>query len=242
MKSSQAKPARREVDCASSPAIEICADLKLPALELTEIYRYLGYPRGTLPGSRIAARVQQVVEESQSYLEPRGTFSVHRVKKREQGSLQLGGVTIRGEIGAFMAQADRIAAFVVTVGKNVSIRATSARMGGDAFAALVFDAVGSWAVEAATDALMDRIERHLRPAEALTLRYSPGYCGMEISEQQKLFRLLKAQSVGVSLLPSMMMQPLKSISGLVGLGPAEAIIRYRSVCDKCPQVGCHMRR
>ncbi len=242
MKASDTNSVRRTVDYSLPVVTEFCAELKLAKLEMTEIHRYLGYPRGTLPPSRIALRVEQLVRESELRLEPRGTFAIYSIARRQEGQLELGGMTILGEIAEFMAHADRVAAFVVTVGERISRDATKARQGGDAFAALVTDAVGSWAAEAAADALMKKIECHLGPTEALTLRYSPGYCGMEISEQAKLFRLVRADSAGVRLLPSMVMQPLKSISGLVGMGPEKEIIRYRSVCDRCPQVGCHMRR
>jgi hypothetical protein len=82
----------------------------------------------------------------------------------------------------------------------------------------------------------------LRDGEELTLRYSPGYCGMHISQQRKLFQLVQADVVGVILMPSMLMYPLKSISGLVGLAPKEAVSRYCSPCDHCARLGCHMRR
>jgi hypothetical protein len=209
---------------------------------MAEIFRYLGYPRGAFPGSQIAGHVGRLVEESLPCLEPRGTFSLYPVTDRKATSLRLCHLTIHGNIGEFMERADQVAVFVVTVGEGISKRAISARQAGDAFAAWVIDAFGSWAAEAAADALMERIRRHLRDQEALTLRYSPGYCGMEMSQQRQLFRLVKADSVGVKLLPSLLMQPLKSISGLVGLGPKEAIISYRSACDRCPQLGCHMRR
>jgi len=226
----------------SSPLVtELCADLKLAPIEMAEIYRYLGYPRGTTPGLRIVKRVQQLVHDSLPHLAPQGTFSVYRINQRRRGFLELGGVTISGDIEEYMAHANRLAVFAVTVGDAISARATSARER-DAFATLVLDSVGSWGVEAAADALMERIGRHLGSGEALTLRYSPGYCGMALSEQRNLFRLLRGDSVGVTLLPSMVMQPLKSVSGLVGMGSAEQIIRYRSACDRCPQIGCHMRR
>jgi len=104
------------------------------------------------------------------------------------------------------------------------------------------DATGSWAVEAAADALMLRIRGHLGDGEELTLRYSPGYCGMEIGQQSRLFELVQADAVGVTLLPSMLMHPLKSISGLVGLASKEAVGLYRSPCVVCGRVGCPMRR
>jgi hypothetical protein len=216
--------------------------LKLAAPEMTEIYPYLGYPRDSSPGASIAGQVKRLVEESVLCLEPRGTFSIYQVIERKKRSLSVGEVTIRGNIAEYMEYADRVAVFVVTIGDRISQRATSTRQGGDALAAWVVDALGSWAAEAAADALMERIGRHLRKDEALTLRYSPGYCGMEMSQQLKLFGLVKADSVGIKLLPSLLMHPLKSISGLAGMGPKEAISTYRSACDRCPQDGCHMRR
>jgi cobalamin-dependent methionine synthase I len=74
------------------------------------------------------------------------------------------------------------------------------------------------------------------------MRYSPGYCGMDLRQQQNLFRLVPAESIGITLLPSQLMQPMKSVSGIVGLGPKELVGGNLSPCDRCPQVGCHMRR
>jgi cobalamin-dependent methionine synthase I len=65
---------------------------------------------------------------------------------------------------------------------------------------------------------------------------------MDIGQQRKLFQLVQADAVGVKLMPSLLMHPLKSITGLVGMAPKEAVSLYRSPCDLCPQAGCHMRR
>lgn len=162
--------------------------------------------------------------------------------RRTARSICLGEVTISGTVGKYLDHSDRAAVFVVTAGSEISHLVQAAAAGGDAFTAWVRDAVGSWATEAAADALMLRIRRHLREKQELTLRYSPGYCGMTIGNQQKLFRLVSAEAVGVTLMPSLLMHPLKSISGLVGLATAESIGRYRSPCDRCPRTGCHMRR
>jgi hypothetical protein len=46
----------------------------------------------------------------------------------------------------------------------------------------------------------------------------------------------------VELLPAMIMKPVKSVSGLVGIGPREAVMAYGNPCDRCPAVDCRMRR
>ncbi len=167
---------------------------------------------------------------------------MYPVAGRTAHSLKLSDTTISGNIGEYLDAAGRVAVFAVTVGEEISRLAEAAAKQGDAFSALVMDAAGSWAAEGAADALMLRIRRHLQDGEELTLRYSPGYCGMEIGQQRKLFELVQAEAVGVTLMPSMLMHPLKSISGLVGLAPKEAVSNYRSPCDLCPRTGCHMRR
>jgi len=223
-------------------ATEVCPDLAIGPAAAVELHRYLGYPPEAAPAPGMAERIAQMVAEARPCLRPRGTYSVYAVSSRTAHSLKLDRTTISGNIGEYLEEADRVAVFAVTVGEGISHLAESAAKDGDALAAWVMDTVGSWAAEAAADALMLRIRRHLRGEEELTLRYSPGYCGMEIGQQRKLFPLVQAGSVGVTLMPSMLMHPLKSISGLVGLAPREAVSRYRSPCDLCQRAGCHMRR
>ena len=223
-------------------ATEVFPNLTLGPIDSVEIYRYIGYPHDVAPPPRIEKRIAQIMAEAQPSLQPRGAYTVYAVASQAAHSLQLDRTTISGKIGEYLAQADRVAVFAVTVGEEISHLAESAAKNGDALASLVIDAVGSCAVESTADALMVHLRRHLQDGQALTLRYSPGYCGMDIGQQCKLFQLVQAGSVGVTLMPSMLMHPLKSITGLVGLAPKEAVSVYRSPCDQCQRVGCHMRR
>jgi hypothetical protein len=239
------KPTVAQQDEEAAPAAlasEICLDLPLAPPDPAEIYRYLGYPREATPAPRIAEQIREIVAEALKCLRPRGAYAVYDVAGRTAHSLKLNETTISGNIGEYLEAAGRVAVFAVTVGEEISHRAEAAAKNGDGFSAWGLDAAGSWAAEAAADALMARIRRHLRDKEELTLRYSPGYCGMEIGQQRKLFELVRADAIGVTLMPSMLMHPLKSISGLIGLAPKEAVSQYRSPCDLCPRTGCHMRR
>ncbi len=227
---------------ASALATEICLDLPLTPASPIEIHRYLGYPREAAPAPRVAEQIDQVLAEAWPCLTPRGVYAVYDVASRTAHSLKLVDTTITGNIGEYLEAAGRVAVFAVTVGEEISHWAEAAAKNGDAFSAWVTDAAGSWAAEAAADALMMRVRHHLWDEEELTLRYSPGYCGMEIGQQRKLFELVQADAIGVTLMPSMLMHPLKSISGLVGLAPKEAVSQYHSPCDLCPRTGCPMRR
>jgi hypothetical protein len=92
------------------------------------------------------------------------------------------------------------------------------------------------------DALMAEMRFEFGAGDSFSARYSPGFCGMDLDQQRVLFRLAPAGDIGISLLPSLFMQPLKSISGIIGLGPREIVGVHLSPCERCPLVGCHMRR
>lgn len=220
----------------------ITRELPLSDPPREELYRHLGYSKGAVPADRLSSRIEQVIAEAQSCIRPRGVFSLYSLGAHTPNSLSFGGCEIKGQVAEFMATAERIAVFVVTVGREITGRATKFGERGDALAQWILDAFGSWAAEAATDALMQRIRLHAAEGQELTLRYSPGYCGMGVDQQRTLFRMVQADAIGVKLLPSMLMFPLKSVSGIVGLGPKDAVSAYRAPCDYCDRVGCHMRR
>jgi cobalamin-dependent methionine synthase I len=221
---------------------EFCPKLAVAPPAPAEIYRYLGYPRNATPAPRVADEISEIVADALDCLHPRGAYTIYPVNNQSEDALQLGTVTISGKIAEFLGQASRVAVFVVTAGEEISQRAKAANRSGNALAAWVMDALGSWAAESTADALMLRLRPQLRAEEELTLRYSPGYCGMEIGEQRNLFQLMQRASAGVSLLPSMLMYPLKSVSGLVGLAPRAVVRQHRSPCEICARTGCHMRR
>ena len=229
-----------ELNSATGQVSEICHDLQIAHADPVEIYRYLGYPAEATPEPRMAEQIARIIAGALACIRPRGVYSVYKLDSGTAHSLKLGETTISGKIGEYLGEAGRVAVFAVTVGEEISRLATSKE--GDAFAAWVVDATGSWAAEAAAEALMLRVRGHLREGEELTLRYSPGYCGMEIGQQSRLFELVQADAVGVTLMPSMLMHPLKSISGLVGLAPKDTVSQHRSPCEVCGREGCHMRR
>lgn len=207
-----------------------------------DILRCLGYRRETPPPAGTKRLINRAVAEALGHLRPRGVYALYALTARTTAMLRFGGVTIRGRIGDYLQGADRIAVVLATAGDEISVAARARAAAGDDFGAWVFDAVGSWAAEAAAEALSLHLRVHLGAGDGLTLRYSPGYCGMALAEQRVLFRLADAAAAGLTLLPSLLMHPLKSVSGLVGLGPREAIRVDLSPCQLCPLTGCHMRR
>lgn len=71
-------------------------------------------------------------------------------------------------------------------------------------------------------------------------RFSPGYGDWDLAEQTKFFRMLDTRSIGLTLTSSGMMAPVKSVTAVVGLGPA--VSGPASRCDACGLRNCQYRR
>ena len=206
-----------------------------------ELRRRLGYPADG--ASRTwPAPVEEALLAGRPHLAPRGVFALYPVGRSSSRGIELDGHWLAGRIGEFFAGAARVAVFVATVGAEISELARAAAARGDSLASFTLDALGSWATEAAADALMLAIEAQLQPGEALSQRHSPGYCSMSLATQQNLFALIDAAAVGVSLNPALMMTPLKSVSGLVALGPETNWAASLSPCATCEDLACPARR
>lgn len=68
-------------------------------------------------------------------------------------------------------------------------------------------------------------------------RYSPGYCGWDVADQIKLFSFFPDNFCGVTVSQSALMKPVKSVSGLIGLG--ENIQREAYDCYRCNAQHCY---
>ena len=212
-----------------------------------EVLRYLGYPSGRKPAAQIASLLVQWTAEAARRSAPRAAYVVLPVLEKGATRLRVqsaaGDVEFRGAIGQLLNVSELLIAFVATAGPGVESLASELMAGGDELAAMIVNAVGAERAEAAESAAIQQVGDRLQAiGYAPTLPYSPGYCGMALTEQQKLFRVFDGQTAGVTLTDACLMQPIKSVSGLVGLAPASVVQADGSPCDRCELRSCNMRR
>jgi hypothetical protein len=150
-----------------------------------------------------------------------------------------GGGALRGPlVRQHLAPASRVVVIVCTVGDELEEQITQ-RMASDFQYALALDGVGSAAAEALAAAVCHHFERQSQRAGwGITTRISPGMVGWPVSEgQHQLFDLLDTERIGVTLLPSGMMTPRKSLSQAIGCGTdvsADGVpCDYCSMVDRC---------
>jgi len=101
----------------------------------------------------------------------------------------------------------------------------------------LIDQVASLIVESVANNLHDQIKIKVKDNNwKISNRYSPGYCNWSVSEQQKLFSFFPYNFCNVQLNNSSLMKPIKSISGVIGLGKDVKYSEY--LCDKCGIKDC----
>ncbi len=203
-------------------------DLRIE-VEPEEARRYLGYPRGHDHPARGARRLAELLPRAVPLLEPRGVWAL-----------------VAGEevAAAGMPEpAARVGVGVVTIGRRLEDEVARCAAGGALLDALVLDAIGSAAAEAAADALnleLCGVARSLGLEAAE--RVSPGYGAWDTAAQPLLLALLPVAEIGVALTSGAMMVPRKSVSFAVsfeapGTRPPDA----GPGCARCGLARCRHR-
>ena len=148
------------------------------------------------------------------------------------------------EVGKTIAKelrnASSVAFFICTAGEGISRRSQDLLKGDDPVLGYVFDLLGSMIVESAADQLQLEIKRlALSEGRQITNRYSPGYCKWSVADQHKLFSFFPSNCCGIRLTDSALMHPIKSVSGIIGVGADVSFREY--TCNLCNQVDCIQR-
>jgi hypothetical protein len=142
-------------------------------------------------------------------------------------------------------RADALALFAATLGRDVDEAGRALFERGDPALGYVLDVTASVAAERLADLAARQFAAALpprgRPAgQTAALAYSPGYCGWHVSGQHALFARLRPEPLGIALTPGALMDPVKSVSGVIVAGPGR-IHRFRptyAFCDACATHEC----
>ena len=208
-----------------------------------DIIRLLGGQEGS-GDAHASALVEQYMEVCSQIMTPlAGYVMTEALETDSPEEIATAGLSFHcGKIVRNMLRhSHTYAFFLVTVGPEPEELARDLLAKGDFLDGYITDLLASALVDSVADAVHEEIRKEaLAKSVKVTNRYSPGYCTWEVSEQQKLFSLFPERSFGISLSESSLMSPVKSISGIVGLGPRVKFNDY--TCEICPMKTCQFRK
>jgi hypothetical protein len=208
----------------------------------------LGIPPQAILGERteqIYAAAARILAESAAPAGVLADISVEEFRAVYDGE---GRNAQDSPVADISGRAEHLALFAVTLGEPAS-QAVHDRLAQEDFAlAYVLDAMASVAADDVADLAERRFAAMLRERgwvapDGAVLRYSPGYCGWDITGQRRLFAYVKPEQIGLSLGESCLMKPLKSVSGAILAGP-RAIHRFPPTydfCERCETRTCRSR-
>lgn len=174
-----------------------------------------------------------------------GEISIHDFRNIYQGEGKNECPTPLEEI---FPRADNMALFAVTLGEKISQKIAGLFDSNEFALGTVLDAAASLGADKSAELLEGfyfkaLAEKARIPPSSRTLRYSPGYCGWHLSGQKKLFEALHPEDIGITLNKSFLMQPLKSVSGVIICGKKE-IHKFSDTyrfCSRCSYRTCRER-
>jgi hypothetical protein len=197
----------------------------------------IGIPAGTVLADRIERIYDRAADALAASVAPVGILA--EIGRDAFLDLYHGGAKNAplSPVAAIAPKAEHLALFAVTLGHPTSAAVAEWFTGADFALAYVLDAMASVAADAAAEAAERWYGRVLRDRgwatpDGAVLRYSPGYCGWDVTGQRALFAYLRPEPIGLTLSDSCLMQPLKSVSGVLLAGP-RAIHRFPPTYDFC---------
>lgn len=215
------------------------ADGKLPPAVRAEALRLLGISGE--PEAELAAGLKDCYAELRRHSSPRAVYKIFSI--RTSGDtveitprLRLCGSALAG----LCKECERAALLAVTLGAGVD-RLIARAQTESLFQAFILDACASAEAERLCDELEPAIMRAAGADAWLTMRFSPGYGGVNPSESAKIIEALDAgKAIGLSLTHAGMLVPIKSVTAVIGIA-GRPQKRYRS-CAACAAGDCPYRK
>ncbi|MBD3232291.1 MAG: hypothetical protein GF315_01060 [candidate division Zixibacteria bacterium] len=226
--------------------IEIDAGQISPSIE--SVLKCQGIPENAIPDTRILRLAEEAISLFEEHGRPKAIL--REITKKDFENIYRGEGKNAEEtpIESIYNSSDFLALFAVTVGEDISTLISRLFQENDFAQGSMLDSVASESAEKSAQTVEAIYENYLRQRDSFPdsygiLRFSPGYCGWHLSAQKKLFDFLNPEEIGITLRESCLMEPLKSISGVIIVGMKE-IFKFEDnywFCAECEDHSCRER-
>jgi len=226
--------------------IDIPAGDVVPSIRA--VLRGQGVPEGVTLNERMARLASQSVSIYKDLVHP--VAVVMEISKNDFETVYNGDGKneTKTPLGNIYKTSDNLALFAVTVGEMVCTKITRLFDENEPAIGSMLDSAASEGAEMAAGAVEAYYGDYLKQMSrfgpsAGILQFSPGYCGWHISAQKKLFEFLRPDDIRIELGETYLMRPLKSISGVIVVGPKEIFEFDDSFpfCRECDTHSCRER-
>ena len=208
-------------------------------IDMHEVFILMGY-KNNVPEKDILLLVDKVYAEIDKICKPQYIYEVYNANTCDNVSIEINDRKfVTGKtITHYLHGMEKCCVFATTAGKEYEAYKKQLRETGEILEEFIADAIGSVIAEACVNSIAGELaaiaDNHC------TYPYSPGYCNWKLTEQALLFSLLPDMPCGITLTESCLMIPIKSTSGIIGLG--RNIKRKAYACNICEMKNCYKRK
>lgn len=218
-------------------------DIKSLDINLENISKAMGYDDSkTFP---YANMLRDIYLEARKIAQPKCGFVLISDAEcfQRKGEIVLKNVVFKtGKIiSSPLSSMTKAVLYVGTVGKGFDKWLAEKKKENDPLKEYISNLIGSEIAESISKWIYLKIVEFNKSKKMnCSNRYSPGYCGWSVEEQAKLFSFFPKEFCNIHLTDSALMLPIKSVSGLVGVGKNIEYTDYP--CDVCNAQHCYKNR
>lgn len=185
---------------------------------------------------RTAQYLPEVISLGESLLEPRTVYDVFAIDKIEEERLCLenGQVFHSEHLCKLLIGAEKLIAMCCTIGSTLERKVSELNKEGDLLMSYLLDIYGAAAVGSLMRILYQKIKNDYS-GYGVTVYLEPGQLDWKIRDQAILFQLITPEKIGVSINEGFMMKPVKTTTGVFGIGDADKVKKGDFACRICPK-------
>jgi hypothetical protein len=212
-------------------------------VDKNSIEKIMGFEQGNSP-LPFPELISNVLEKAKDLPNIRGEYELFEPVRFSRGKDRITicekVLNIKEKIGTELAGITSAAIFLSTAGPEIQEWSEDLLNQGDPTTSYIVDVLGSEIAEAVAEIIHDRVEAEMNEKGlSVTTRFSPGYCEWNVEDQHVIFSLLKENFCNIQLTESALMVPVKSVSGIIGIG--QQVRKRRSACNACDRLDCVYR-
>jgi hypothetical protein len=216
----------------------VIRDIPLSLKSTKEVLRRQGLGKE----AKVRAGIKNLITElltivkNNHLLEPAVAYEIYPITGMNSSQISLeDSRAVHGPLlPATFPEAKELAVIVVTIGPKLEKQASDYTKGSQALRGMILDGIGSAAVDMLVLEALRLIAGEVSSrGYEISSPVSPGMPGFAMTEQWNLLELVKAPEIGVSLTPSGILVPRKSVSMVIGIGPKMTRWTQAEVCARC---------
>ncbi len=182
----------------------------------------LGYKRGKTKISKdFAEKLDEILKLTYENGKGKGSYIIRKIKDIKDYDISFENTNLKlksKNLSKLFEDSFAVIFFGITIGSWIEDRIKELNENKKMNEALIYDAVGSEAVEGAANSINHFFDIEARQNRySLTKRYSPGYGDLDISVQKQLYEELELEKIGVKITDTNLLLPQKTITAFIGV-------------------------